>query len=41
MNTVARGQLQEDSYFYTGVIQGANGYREEQNSCHSLPPWKC
>jgi mono/diheme cytochrome c family protein len=31
MNTVARGQLHEDSYFYTGVIQGANGYREEQN----------
>ena len=31
INTVARGQLQEDSYFNTGVIQGANGYREEQN----------
>jgi hypothetical protein len=31
VNTVARGQLREDSYFYTGVIQGANGYREEQN----------
>ena len=31
VNTVARGQLQEDSYFNTGVIQGANGYREEQN----------
>jgi hypothetical protein len=31
LNTVARGQLHEDSYFYTGVIQGANGYREEQN----------
>jgi mono/diheme cytochrome c family protein len=29
--TVARGQLREDSYFYTGVVQGANGYREEQN----------
>src|SRR5438270_31654 len=26
VNTVARGQLQADSYFYTGVIQGANGY---------------
>jgi hypothetical protein len=25
LNTVARGQLREDSYFYTGVIQGANG----------------
>ncbi len=32
VNTVARGQLDEDSYFYTGVIQGANGYREEQNT---------
>ena len=32
LNTVARGQLHEDNYFYTGVIQGANGYREEQNA---------
>jgi mono/diheme cytochrome c family protein len=31
VNSVARGQLRDDSYFYTGVIQGANGYREEQN----------
>jgi cytochrome c553 len=31
LNTVARNQLHEDSYFYTGVVQGANGYREEQN----------
>lgn len=31
LDTVARGQLHEDSYFYTGVIKGANGYREEQN----------
>jgi mono/diheme cytochrome c family protein len=31
LDTVARGQLREDSYFYTGVVQGANGYREEQN----------
>jgi len=31
VNTVARGQLDEDSYFYTGVVKGANGYREEQN----------
>jgi mono/diheme cytochrome c family protein len=31
VNTVARGQLRDDSYFYTGVTQGANGYREEQN----------
>ncbi|MGA2807980.1 MAG: cytochrome c [Terracidiphilus sp.] len=30
VNTVARGQLREDSYFYTGVVQGANGYREEK-----------
>jgi hypothetical protein len=31
LNTVARGQLHEDSYFYTGVVQGANGYREERD----------
>lgn len=30
-NTVARGQLEEESYFYTGVVQGANGYREERD----------
>jgi mono/diheme cytochrome c family protein len=30
--TVARGQLREDSYFYTGVVQGANGYREERDA---------
>jgi mono/diheme cytochrome c family protein len=30
-NTVARGQLDEDSYFYTGVVQGANGYKQEQD----------
>jgi hypothetical protein len=30
-NTMARGQLHEDSYFYTGVVQSANGYREEKN----------
>ncbi len=30
-DTVARGQLREDSYFYTGVVQGANGYREERD----------
>jgi mono/diheme cytochrome c family protein len=29
--TVARGQENEDSYFYTGVVQGANGYREERD----------
>ena len=31
LNTVARGQLHEDSYFYTGVVEGANGYKEERN----------
>lgn len=31
LNTVARGQQDEASYFYTGVVQGANGYREERN----------
>jgi len=31
VNTVARGQLRDDTYFYTGVVQGANGYREERN----------
>jgi hypothetical protein len=31
LDTVARGQLREDSYFNTGVVQGANGYREELN----------
>ena len=30
-NTVARGSLKEDSYFYTGVVLGANGYKEEKN----------
>jgi mono/diheme cytochrome c family protein len=31
-NTVARGSLHEDSYFYTGLVQGANGYREEKDA---------
>lgn len=31
LDTVARGQLHEDSYFYTGVIQGPNGYKQESN----------
>ena len=31
LDTVARGQLREDSYFYTGVVQGPNGYKQEQN----------
>jgi hypothetical protein len=30
-NTVARGSLHEDSYFYTGTVVGANGYREERD----------
>jgi mono/diheme cytochrome c family protein len=30
-NTVARGQADPDSYFYTGTVLGANGYREEKN----------
>lgn len=30
-NTVARGQLREDSYFYTGTVPAANGYREEKD----------
>ena len=32
LDTVARGQLHEDSYFYTGVVQGPNGYRQELNA---------
>jgi mono/diheme cytochrome c family protein len=31
LDTVARGQLREDSYFYTGVTEDANGYRKEQD----------
>lgn len=31
VNTVARGQLHDDSYFYTGVTEGAGGYREEHD----------
>src|ERR1700739_2329317 len=31
VNTVARGQRHEDHYFYTGGVQGANGYREEKD----------
>ncbi|HEY9126749.1 MAG TPA: cytochrome c [Acidobacteriaceae bacterium] len=32
VNTVARGQLKEDGYFYTGTVEGANGYREERDA---------
>jgi mono/diheme cytochrome c family protein len=38
LNTVARGQLHDDSYFYTGVVQGANGYREERNELPAQIP---
>ena len=31
LDTVARGQLHQDSYFYTGVVPGPNGYRQELN----------
>ena len=31
-NTVARGQLRDNSYFYTGVVNGPNGYKQEMNS---------
>jgi mono/diheme cytochrome c family protein len=30
-NTVARGELHDDSYFYTGTVMSANGYREEKD----------
>jgi cytochrome c553 len=30
-HTVARGQLHEDDYYYTGTAPGPNGYREERN----------
>jgi len=30
-NTVARGSLDPDSFFYTGTVLGANGYREEKD----------
>lgn len=32
VGTVARGQLKEDTYFYTGTVEGANGYREERDA---------
>ncbi len=38
LNTVARGQLHEDSYFYTGVVQGPNGYRQELDQMPSEIP---
>ena len=38
LNTVARGQLHEDSYFYTGVVQGPNGYKQELDAMPSEIP---
>ena len=38
VNTVARGQLRDDSYFYTGVVQGPNGYRQELDQMPSEIP---
>ncbi len=32
LDTVARGQLHDDSYFYTGVVPGPNGYKQELNA---------
>ncbi len=31
-NTVARGQLRGDSFFLTGTVPGADGYRQEPNA---------
>jgi mono/diheme cytochrome c family protein len=31
VNTIARGQLREDRYFYTGLIEGTNGYKTEKD----------
>jgi cbb3-type cytochrome c oxidase subunit III len=31
LDTVARGQLHDDSYFFTGVVEGPNGYKQEQD----------
>lgn len=38
LNTVARGQLHDDSYFYTGVVQGPNGYKQELDAMPSEIP---
>jgi mono/diheme cytochrome c family protein len=38
LDTVARDQLHEDSYFYTGVVQGPNGYKQELNAMPSEIP---
>jgi len=36
VNTVARGQLHEDSYFYTGVVQGRTAIAKNGTRCLSL-----
>jgi len=38
LDTVARGQLHQDSYFYTGVVQGPNGYKQELDEMPSEIP---
>ena len=38
LDTVARGQLHEDSYFSTGVVQAPNGYRQELDALPSEIP---
>lgn len=38
VHTVGRGELDEDSYFYTGVVTGPNGYREERDEMPSEIP---
>jgi hypothetical protein len=38
LNTVARGQLHEDTYFYTGVVQGPDGRRQELDALPSEIP---
>ncbi len=42
LNTVARGQLHEDSYFYTGVVQGAERLsRGAEPDAVPGDAWKC
>ncbi|HUY95582.1 MAG TPA: cytochrome c [Terracidiphilus sp.] len=38
VNTVARGELDQDSYFFTGVVKGPNGYREERDEMPAEVP---
>lgn len=38
LDTVARGQLHQDTYFYTGVVQGPDGYRHELDALPSEIP---